>query len=432
MGWMGATKVWAVTKAAHVEHVLNGPPIRVPPAGSLEASLALKAGVYHIKMFMGSKSVGVLEGHEWQMIRKQMSHYVQKSSHLKGQFACVHSLANEMVDFFVSPTRSHIQEVSGPLFSMAYDVLANAVFGEHSGFLRKLNKTGKSDPVVHALCCTMLEFARRMGSFNPLDWMYIFDCFRPSQKHFVQSYRIVWNYVAEIVNRRRNDKTESFLSHLVQGASERMIFDNVQTCMWAGHESTAAALSFALHELSSRPELQQRLEAEVQSAVGEAGELKYEHIGKLPLVSAVIEEVLRLHPPAIWTNRGLQDNIVLDDVVLPRGSIVFVPIEAVHHSPLNWDEPLEFRPERFLDSRPVPGSHIPFGLLTSRRVCPGYSLAPFELKVVIATFALRGLRVSKPAGTPEPDIRANGAFQLCLENFLHLWSEKEVHLLNTQ
>jgi len=419
--WLGASKGWAVTKAEHAEKVLTSSWSRTPPhGGNPEAAVAMSAGTFHIKMFMGFQSVGVLDGPEWRNIRNHMSRYVQSSSHLKAQFDCIHGLANEAMDYFLSPDRPQTQEVSHALFTMAYDVLAKAVFGEHSGFLRQLRDTGDTHPVVHALAKTMHEMTRRMGSFNPLDWVYVLDFLRPSQRDFVRAYQIVWSYVAEIVARRREDQSESFLFHLAKSESERLIFDNVQTCMWAGHESTAAALSFTLHELASRPELQRALEEEVQAVAGSAGELRYEHMRELKLVSAVMEESLRLHPPAIWTNRALQEDLVLDGQRLPKGTIVVVPIHAVHRSPLNWEAPDEFRPERLLDTTVVPGSQIPFGSMSSRRVCPGYRLAPFELRVALATFALRGLRVSRDAGTPLPEIRANGAFQLCLKNYLRV------------
>lgn len=421
--WVGASKSWAVTKAEHVEKVLTTSQDRTPPhSGNPEAAIALSAGTFHIKMFMGFQSVGVLDGPEWRKIRNHMSRYVQSSSHLKAQFACIHTLANEAMDYFLSPQRPASQEVSHPLFTMAYDILANAVFGEHSGFLRQLRDTGDTHPVVHALAKTMHEMTRRMGSFNPLDWLYVLDGLRPSQRAFVHAYKTVWAYVAEIVARRRTDQAESFLFHLAKSESDRLIFDNVQTCMWAGHESTAAALSFTLHELASRPDLQEALEAEVVGVTGPSRELRYEHMHELKLVTAVMEESLRLHPPAIWTNRALSEDLHLDGERLPRGSVVLVPIHAVHRSPLNWENPEEFLPERFLHSAPVPGSHVPFGMISSRRVCPGYRLAPFELRVALATFALRGLRVSRDAAASSPVIRANGAFQLCLENYLQVSS----------
>jgi len=188
--------------------------------------------------------------------------------------------------------------------------------------------------------------------------------------------------------------------------------------MWAGHESTAASLSFILYELSFRPDVQCKLQEEVASVVGAKGILEYEHMSRSPYVHAVVDKALRLHPPAIWTNRQTQDDVNLDGVNMPRGSLMFIPTVAVHRSPLNWDDPNKFDPERFLQRQPAQGSHVPFG--SGRRICPGYKLATFELRVVVAIFALRRLRVAREPTDPHPVIRANGAFQLCLQNVLRL------------
>jgi len=157
---------------------------------------------------------------------------------------------------------------------------------------------------------------------------------------------------------------------------------------------------------------------EITKVVGSGRQLEYEHLSRLSYVNAVVDETLRLHPPAIWTNREIQGrDLDLDGTKIPQGTMVFVPTVAVHRSKLNWDDPDEFRPERFLQ-RPEEGSFVPFG--AGRRVCPGYRLAPFELRVCLATFALRGLKVMRQPDDPKPVIRANGAFQLCLKNHLRL------------
>jgi len=370
-------------------------------------------------MFMGWKSVGILDGPKWKDIRGHLGRFVQSSLHLKLQFEPIKEAANELINFFGQPGRPALQEVSEPLFAMAYDVLSNAVFGEPAHFLRSFAKTGEVDPVIHALKDTMHEMTRRMASPNPLDWLYVFDPWRPSQRNFVEAQRTVWAYVKSIVERRRRDQTESFLYHLLQAAAaDSVVYDNVQTCMWAGHESTAASLSFLLYELSTRPDVQSKLHEEVASVVGPRGILEYEHMSKLPYVNAVVDEGLRLHPPAIWTNRQALEDLDLEGERISKGAMIFVPVEAVHRSPLNWDDPEEFRPERFLNRQPEHGSYVPFG--GGRRICPGYKLAPFELRVSLAVFALRGLRVTRESEDSKPMIRANGAFQLCLDNYCRL------------
>lgn len=417
--WLGSSRAWAVTKAEHVDKVLQKSVSRGGDAHGLATRMAMVAGTFHIKMFMGWNSVGILEGRQWKEVRGHLGKFVQSTQHLKLQFEPIKEAANHLIAYFIKHQDQDSQEVSEPLFAMAYDCLSNAVFGEPAHFLRGLVETGEVHPVVHALADTMVEMTRRMGSFNPLDWLYIFDAWRPSQRRFVESQRIVWTYVKEIVERRKKDQTESFLYHLAQAATDAVVYDNVQTCMWAGHESTAASLSFILHELSTRPDIQQKLREEVRGVVGVDGELKYEHmLGKLPYVNACVDEALRLHPPAIWTNRELEMELDLDGTKLPVGSPVFVPIVAVHRSPLNWDDPDEFRPERFYNTKVAEGAHVPLG--AGRRICPGHKLAPFELKVTLATLAHRGLHVERRPEDPQPTVRANGAFQLCLDNKLVL------------
>ena len=94
--------------------------------------------------------------------------------------------------------------------------------------------------------------------------------------------------------------------------------------------STAGGLSFCLHLLSVNQDCQDRLREELR--VNEP--LSAEVLVKLPYLDAVMKETLRLHPPAIWTNRGLTSDVELNmdgqTLALPKGSSVFVPIWAVH------------------------------------------------------------------------------------------------------
>lgn len=420
--WLGWMKALCVTKGEHLDKLLAQSYNRYPSDAGFAKRIMALLGLYHIKKFMGPHSVGVLEGAEWKKVRKFMAHFVQSPTHLQSQFGAVRASADELVSYLLDPKRSSKpQEVSEPLFAMAFDVLSNAVFGERSSFLQGFSATGKMHPVVFALADTMLEMTDRMASINPLDWFYIFDPLRPSQRKFVAAQRAVRDHILAITERRRKDKKESFLYHLLQNASDNVVFDNIQTLMWAGHESTATALSFMFHELASVPDIQQRLREEVTTAVGQ-DEFEYQHLKKMPLVGAVVDEALRLHPPAIWTNRAVETDVVIDGIHFAKGTLIFAPIWAVHRSPLNWDKPDEFQPDRFLGKSPQPGSFIPFGVERSRRVCPGFKLAPFELRVVLATVMLRGMHFSKGPSSPAPTITANGMFMLCVNNFLNISS----------
>merc|ERR1711871_1041777 len=107
--------------------------------------------------------------------------------------------------------------------------------------------------------------------------------------------------------------------------------------LWAGHDTTAAALSFAIYLLASHKDIQSDLRKEIKGIIERDGDLSFDNLRSASLLHAVMQETLRLHPPTLWTNRGLTEDIVLENenqdnspkVLLKKGSCVFVPIWAV-------------------------------------------------------------------------------------------------------
>jgi cytochrome P450 len=185
------------------------------------------------------------------------------------------------------------------------------------------------------------------------------------------------------------------------------ICDEVATFMLAGHETTANTMSWTLALLSAYPSARQRLEAEVDSVLGdrdpEAGDAD-----KLPWTRAVVSEALRLYPPA-WT---IERNALADDEVagtaVPAGSLVAIPPYLIHRHPEFWPDPVGFDPRRFLgDGATAPGGHpghryayIPFG--GGRRACVGASFAELETVLVLASTARRYRLELTVRGIPAP------------------------------
>lgn len=163
-----------------------------------------------------------------------------------------------------------------------------------------------------------------------------------------------------------------------------------RTMLLAGHHVPAAALAWALHELSLRDDLQQRLRDEAAAHPDPS-------TADLPLCRAVVHETLRLHPP-IWQLRRVLDAPVLG---FPAGAELLFSPYANHRDPVAHPDPERFDPDRFgLDRAPhrSSGSYLPFAL--GPRFCPGSHLATAELAVVLAT-VLGGHRVV-PHRAPAP------------------------------
>jgi cytochrome P450 len=138
----------------------------------------------------------------------------------------------------------------------------------------------------------------------------------------------------------------------------------------AGYETTAVTLSWIAEFVSHSP----RVLSELQRSV-EAGDDSY--------LDAVIYEVMRLRPAVPATARRVLRDSVLNGIRLPKGTVVVIPILAVHERPDIYDDPLAFRPERFLDTPPGTYTWLPFGAGAHR--CLGAKLATFEARVLFRT-----------------------------------------------
>jgi len=184
------------------------------------------------------------------------------------------------------------------------------------------------------------------------------------------------------------------------GLSDKQVRDEVMTLLLAGHETTANALTWAWYELSRNPSVLAKLQAEVDAA----GDIHTEMLESMPYNLAVIEEAMRLHPPAYMIGRETKAETVLGGHRLPEKAIVAVNVRGIHRRADYYPDPEQFRPERMLgDAKKTRPRHhyLPFG--GGPRVCIGSHFALLEAQLVLATMVKRAtLRVIPSRVEPEP------------------------------
>jgi len=172
--------------------------------------------------------------------------------------------------------------------------------------------------------------------------------------------------------------------------SESELIEEVLGMIVGGHETSSSALAWTWYELHNNPGVTDKLHEELDRVIG-ARVMTLEDVPKLKYTRMIVDEVLRLHPPFWFENRNCMNDVELGGALLPKGSMVIFSRYSLHRNPAFWNQPDQFIPERFDDSREENRRHhhafVPFG--GGPRICIGINFAMMELIVVLATIAQR-------------------------------------------
>jgi cytochrome P450 len=233
---------------------------------------------------------------------------------------------------------------------------------------------------------------------------------------------VVYRMIAD--GRRRGTDRGDVLSMLLlardeqAGLSDRQVRDEVMTLLLAGHETTANTLTWTWYELGRNPYVVGRLEDELRRVVGDRP-VTAEDLPAMPYHLAVLEEAMRLHPPAYMTGREALRDVELGGHQLPARSFVAIYIRGIHRRPDYFASPLRFDPDRMMPAakQTRPRHHyLPFG--AGPRVCIGSHFALLEAQLCLATMIQHAkLRLLTNHVLPEPlvTLRPRGGLPAVVE-----------------
>ncbi|BAY13636.1 cytochrome P450 [Calothrix sp. NIES-2098] len=249
-------------------------------------------------------------------------------------------------------------------------------------------------------CCQKLKhlFPLLLSIFHsPLTSSFFFFPFlqkdfswSPWGKFLQQKQKIDEILYAEIAERRENISLDriDILSLLMsaqddQGKqmSDKELRDDLITLIFAGHETTATSIAWGIYWIHKTPKVLEKLLDEIDGLGDHPDPMS---IARLPYLTAVCNEILRITPVAIFTlPRIVQETIQVLEHQLEPGTVVVGCIYLTHKRQDLYPEPMEFKPERFLENQFSPYEFIPFG--GGSRGCIGQAFALFEMKLVLAT-----------------------------------------------
>jgi len=225
---------------------------------------------------------------------------------------------------------------------------------------------------------------------------------------FAFRFRSLTKLVAEIIGHRRSTAEEhvDFLGMLMatrdrdtgEAMSDKEMIDEVLTLIVAGHETTAAALTWTWYLTSQHPDVARRLEAEAERLPRRGLEL--DAAESLAYTHQVIQESLRLYPPGwLLTRRTIDADELGGYSIAPRTDVFICPY-LLHRHPAYWSDPEAFKPERFAGADAAERhrfSYIPFAV--GPRHCIGEGLALFEMLVHVHRMSQR-FRLTRATDEP--------------------------------
>ena len=239
----------------------------------------------------------------------------------------------------------------------------------------------------------------------------------PGQRRYRQAIAAVHQSVALLVERslQHGEPARHLVAALWQAsrmeddaaAARAHVHMEALTLLITGYESTAAALSWAFHLLSQHPSVLQTLRTEVDTVLAERRPT-HTDLAHLPYARMVVQETLRLYAPSHWIQRQAEREDEIDGFTIPAGAIVAPMIHLIHHHPNVWDNPRQFRPERFAPERMAERhklAWIPFG--AGQRMCPAEEFALAKSQLILAQVLQRYDVTAVPGRMPKMQVGTN-------------------------
>jgi cytochrome P450 len=338
------------------------------------------AGMDRVKILLGN-GIMTSEGDFWRRQRRMM----QPSFHRRviEQFSQLIDEVNEKfaARWAASAARGTAVNLTDDVSELTLEIVLRSIFGTD---LERLESQLGANPfeVVAKETHRDLKFAFRFRSLTKLVADLIQRRRREPQEHF--------DFLGMFMATRDRDTDEAM--------SDKEMIDEVLTLIVAGHETTAAALTWTWYLVSRHPEVAQRLHHEADAAGG--ARLGLDAAESLSFTHQVLQEALRLYPPGwLLTRRTLEADELGGYALGPRTDVFICPY-LLHRHPAFWSDPEAFNPERFAAADAAERhrfSYIPFAV--GPRHCIGEGMAMFEMLVHVSRMSRR-FRLTRASEEP--------------------------------
>jgi cytochrome P450 len=342
------------------------------------------------------------EGAEWRWQRRTVAPLFQHQKLLNHIPAMV-SAAHALIDRWRRHPPGSLQSIDRDMTDATYEVITHTVLSGGTA----AEASAIKDAADRLLATTSWEAAYSLVGLPVWVW-------HPGKARARRSAAELRRVVGNILERHRAESsTEDLLGVLLAARepesglpmSDDQLVDNLVTFLLAGHETTAKALTWTLYLLARAPAWQNAIRAEIAAVCG-AEPVSAAHIDQLVTTRKVLKEALRLYPPVALMSRLTGRELELSRNRIGEGTVITIPIYAIHRHRKLWAEPDRFDPERFAPEREahhMRAQFMPFGF--GPRTCIGISFAMLEATVLLGTLLRAASFTWDGRHLPEPVTR---------------------------
>jgi cytochrome P450 len=338
------------------------------------------------------------EGETWRRHRRIMAPAFDRRS-IEGYAPVITAVTRDLLaEWDALPDRSDV-DVGAAMMRTTLHIISRAMFSANSDEIVGVVERGVGQ----------YQMTMRPSLFDLLGFPAWLASLFSRRRRTAAMFNEFDRAVDELISSRAHDpnaQPKDLLARLVAardaetggGMTANEVRDEVVTIFMAGHETTAQALTWTWYLLSLHPAVEARLDEELR-AVLKGRTPQYEDIAQLRYTRMVIEESMRLYPPAHTMAR---EPIAADEVLgrrIPAGAVVLIAPWLLHRKASLWHEPHRFDPDRFT-TEPPRFSYIPFG--AGQRICIGAAFAMTEAILILAMIAQHYRLRLKPGHPIEP------------------------------
>lgn len=337
------------------------------------------------------ESLFFAEGTDWRWQRRAAAPAFRHES-LVALVPTFAQCANDQVEQWRRAGGDHVVDVAPAMSAVTFAIILRAVLGTGAEALDQRQFLSALSPALSSVAWRFLY--SRMGLPDSMPF--------PGSRKVAEGVRWLYEAMTCLVAQRRieGDASKDILSLLLSAKdpesgrvmTDEELISNLYTFMVAGHETSATALAWTLWLLAKDQTTQEKMRAEVEAVIG-AREIGPEDIDRLIFTRQVLQESMRLFPPAIGLGREPREDITIGPLQIPAGKPIILASWCVHRHHKLWEEPHGFDPDRFAPERAKSRhrcAYLPFG--AGPRICIGMNFAMLEMIVILATL-VRAFRI---------------------------------------